>query len=59
MLTQITLPRGEYRHDFPYAYERAQLKPFEDTAKAIWSVSRRDDFRFEISFGDNIQKPVV
>lgn len=36
-----------------------QLKPFEETAEVIWSVSRRDDFRFEISFGDNIQKPAV
>lgn len=59
MLTQITLPRGEYCHDFPYASEKAQLKIFEETAEAIWSLSRRDDFRFEISFGDNIQKPAV
>lgn len=59
MLTQITLPRGEYRLDFPYACREAQLKPFEDTAKTIWSVRRRDDFRFEISLGDNIQKPDV
>lgn len=33
MLTQITLPCGDYSHDFSYASEKAQLKPFEENLR--------------------------